>query len=50
MFSPDNHTLFVGNEGGDIVVVDLMNDMKVLARNLVGTTPMGGGIRYVNGK
>ena len=50
MFSPDNRTLFVGNEGGDIVVVDLMNDMKVLARNLVGTTPMGGGIRHVNGK
>jgi YVTN family beta-propeller protein len=47
MFSPDNQTLFVGNEGGDIVVIDL-KDMHVLARNLVGTTPMGGGIRRVS--
>jgi hypothetical protein len=46
MFSPDNQTLFVGNEGGDIVVIDLKS-MRVLARNLVGTTPMGGGLRHI---
>lgn len=49
MFSPDNQTLFIGNEGGDIVVIDLKS-MRILARNLVGTTPMGGGLRYISGR